>query len=80
MIKGINITAVEMSHVHSLYTESQSHISHRCLRAGLSRYLPEKGLHVYNRFGICHVVFLGTHGAFFVHNHHVGSESHSTPE
>lgn len=48
--------------------------------AGLFRHLPEKCLHVDDGFGVCHVVFLGTHGAFLVHDHHVGSKSHPTPE
>lgn len=33
--------------------------------------LPEHCLHIDNSFGIGHVVFLGAHGALFIHNDQV---------
>lgn len=33
--------------------------------------LPEHCLHVDNSFGIGHVIFLGAHGALFIHNDQV---------
>lgn len=45
-------------------------------RFGLFRYLFEKRLYVYNRFGVCYVVFFGIYGVFFVYNYYVGSKSY----
>lgn len=73
-----------MSNVHPTYIDSESNTSHKITTKQMTglgyRHVPEKGLHIYNCFGVCHVVFLSTHSALFVHNHHVGSKGDTTPE
>jgi len=40
--------------------------------------LPEHGLDVDDGLGVCHVVFLSTHGALLVHNHQVVGVDYAT--
>lgn len=51
-----------------------------CLCLDSETHLPEHSLDIDNGLGVCHVVLLGAHGAFLVHDHQVVCVDYTTLE